>query len=89
MTKVVFRTELFAGENDGYIGFCPELDVAGSGSTREEASKSLRDAVEVFLEGCNDLGTLNDILEESGFEMIDGVWHLRRRVTSKAVAIIP
>lgn len=37
-------------EGDGYVSFCPELDVASQGDSIEEASSNLREAVELFLE---------------------------------------
>ena len=42
-------------EKDGaiYAALCPELDVASQGSTVEEATANLREAVELFLECAN------------------------------------
>ena len=37
-------------EGDGYVSLCPELDVASQGSTVEEATVNLKEAVELFLE---------------------------------------
>jgi predicted RNase H-like HicB family nuclease len=37
-------------ENGGYVSLCPELDVASQGSSVEDASANLREAVELFLE---------------------------------------
>ena len=85
--RVSFRTELFAGEGS-FVSFCPELDVASFGATPEDAKRSLREAVEAFLEGCDDLGTLDDILVEAGFESLGGTWSLRKRITSDSVAIV-
>ena len=33
---------------------------------------SLQEAMEAFLEGCEILGTLAEVLEESGFELSEG-----------------
>jgi predicted RNase H-like HicB family nuclease len=38
------------GEGDGYVALCPDLNIASQGGTVEEASASLREAVELFLE---------------------------------------
>jgi predicted RNase H-like HicB family nuclease len=43
-------TAIVEREGDGYIAFCPELDVASQGETVEEARSNLREAVELFLE---------------------------------------
>ncbi len=87
MTKVIYNAEIFA-EGDCYVGLCRELDVSSFGDTSEEAKDSLHEAVEAFLEGCGYLGTLDEVLEESGFEKIDGTWKLRERITESKVAIL-
>ncbi|KXS43402.1 type II toxin-antitoxin system HicB family antitoxin [Methanolobus zinderi] len=37
-------------EEDWYVSWCPELDVASQGKTVEEALVNLREAVELYLE---------------------------------------
>lgn len=37
-------------EGKGYVALCPELDVASQGATVEEATASLKEAVDLFLE---------------------------------------
>ncbi len=37
-------------EGDGYVAFCPELDIASQGDTIEEARKNLIEALELFFE---------------------------------------
>jgi predicted RNase H-like HicB family nuclease len=37
-------------EDDEYVSFCPELDIASQGETIEEARANLREAVELFFE---------------------------------------
>ena len=76
MTKVIYRSEIFL-EGDCYIGLCPELDVTSFGDNPREASASLHEAVELFLEGCEELGTLDAILEESGFHKVGDEWKLQ------------
>jgi predicted RNase H-like HicB family nuclease len=46
-TAVIYR------ESGGYVGLCPELDVASQGDSVEEASANLREAVELFLEAAD------------------------------------
>ncbi len=43
-------TVLIHKEEDAYVSFCPELDVASQGSTIEEAKNSLKEAIDLFLE---------------------------------------
>ena len=88
MTKVKCRAEIFP--DDGcFVGFCRKLDVSSFGDTVEDAGRSLQEAVELFLEGCKELGTLDDILSESGFGKFGDTWILRERATQDRVAIVP
>ena len=43
-------TAVVEREGDGYVSFCPELDVASQGKTVEDAVANLKEAVELFLE---------------------------------------
>ena len=88
MAEVIYRTEVFR-EGEQYVGLCPELNVSSFGDTPEEAKHSLHEAVDAFFEGCNILGTLVEVLEESGFTKKGDVWRLRERATEEAAAILP
>ncbi len=65
--RVRIRVEIFR-EGDRYMSLCPELNVSSYGDTPEEARESLKEAVSLFLEECESMGTLQDVLEEAGFE---------------------
>jgi predicted RNase H-like HicB family nuclease len=43
-------TAIIEREGDGYVGLCPELDVASQGETVAETRANLREAIELFLE---------------------------------------
>jgi len=49
MTKSSY-TAIVEKEGNLYVALCPELDVASQGTTIEEATANLREAVELFLE---------------------------------------
>lgn len=87
MTKVMYRAEIFP-EDACFVGYCRELDVSSFGDTPEDARTSLQEAVELFLEGCEYLGTLDDILAESGFARFGGTWKLHDRVTEDRLAVV-
>ena len=87
MTKLIYKAEIFS-EGDCYVALCRELDVSSFGDDPKEASDSLREAVELFLEGCEELGTLDEVLEESGFQKIGDEWKLRERISENKVATI-
>ena len=73
LNKLIFRAEFFQ-EDDVYVGLCPELNVSSFGEDIEDAKRSLRDAVEDFLETCEEMGTLEEILEETGFSISQNAW---------------
>jgi predicted RNase H-like HicB family nuclease len=43
-------TAILEKEGDLFVALCPELDIASQGSTVEEATANLKEAVELFLE---------------------------------------
>ena len=88
MVRLEYRSEVF--EQDGqYVAVCPELNVSSFDDTPESAEASLEEAVAAFLEGCEMLGTLGEVLEESGFNKVDGTWRMRERISSERVAVLP
>lgn len=58
---------VFFEEGDVVIAHCVPLDVSSCGHDLEEARRNIRDAVAGFIETCEEIGTLADVLEESGF----------------------
>ena len=87
MTTIKYTSELFR-EGNCYVGLCRELDLSSFGDSPDEARRALQEAVEAFVEGCEHLGTLVEVLDESGFELVDGVWKLRDRVTADEIAVV-
>ncbi len=66
MVKVPYTTQLF--EEDGQVvALCPELNVSSFADTTEEALQCLQEAVTLFLEECQRMGTLETVLEEAGY----------------------
>jgi len=49
MAKTSF-TAILEKDGDQWVALCPELDVASQGSSVEEATSNLREAVELLLE---------------------------------------
>lgn len=73
MQKITFRAEIFK-EGGLYVALCPELNVSSFGETIEEARHSLQEAVEAFIEECEAMGTLEEIMTESGFAKEHDTW---------------
>jgi len=61
-------------EGNQFVAHAMPLDVMSSGPTPEEAKHALDEAVRLFLLTASDQGSLEEILDESGYELIDGQW---------------
>ena len=61
-------------EGDQFIAHAMPLDVMSAGRTPDEARKALDAAVHLFLVTAADIGTLEEVLQEAGYEPQDGGW---------------
>ena len=61
-------------EGDSYVAYVPELDLSSCGATNDEARRNIREAVQAFIETSEEMGTLDEILEESGYQRIGDAW---------------
>jgi predicted RNase H-like HicB family nuclease len=86
MQHLNIKMEIFK-EDDSYVALCPSLNVSSFGETMEEAKASLVEAVEAFVEECAEMGTLEEILEESGYVRTDQDWLPRQAVSEERVAL--
>jgi predicted RNase H-like HicB family nuclease len=68
MMKVLEVEGLVWQEEKVFVSYCPELDVSSCGDTVEEARTHLRTAIRLFVEEAQKMGTLETILQESGFK---------------------
>lgn len=66
--QIQFTCQLFC-EGDQIVSLCPELNVSSFGDTPEEAEAALHEAVTLFLEECDRMDTLNEVLEEAGYQL--------------------
>ncbi len=57
-----------------YEAFCAELVITGFGDTAESAKEALRSQVAMYLEDCDNLGELDDVLIEAGFYFDGEKW---------------
>lgn len=64
--EIQFTTRIFK-EGRSYVAHALELDVSSCAGTKEKAIKNLKQAVTLFLEEAEKLGTLDQILEEAGY----------------------
>ena len=61
-------------EGDQCIALATPLDVVSSGPNPEEARAALKGAVDLFLETAQEMGTLEEILDECGYEEKENTW---------------
>lgn len=66
MIRVSYTGQLFE-EDEQIVALCPELNVSSFGDTPQEALSALQEAVDLFLEECQRMGTLELVLEEAGY----------------------
>jgi predicted RNase H-like HicB family nuclease len=67
MIQIPYTSQFFA-EDGQIVAVCPELNVSSFGDTVDEAMASLQEAVTLFLEECQLMGTLEMVLEEAGYQ---------------------
>jgi predicted RNase H-like HicB family nuclease len=65
MEKITF-TAIIEKEEGMFVALCPEVDVASQGTTIEQATANLKEAVELFLE-CADAAEIKSRLRSGIF----------------------
>ena len=84
--NINLKIEVFK-EDDVYVALAPELNVSSFGETIEDAKKSLKEAIEAFIEECEHMGSLDEVLEESGFQKMNDVWIFKKPVAEEEFAL--
>ena len=64
--EIQFTTRIFK-EGRTFVAHALELDVSSCGGTKDKAVQNLKEAVRLFLEEAEKMGTLEQILEEAGY----------------------
>ncbi len=86
MTKISLEIKVFK-EGDVYVAVCSELNVSSFGDDIESAKESLREALEAFLEECEAMGTLEEVLEDAGLVKVKENWILEEPVIKEKIAL--
>ncbi len=66
LSKIKYSAEIFK-EDDQYVAICHELGVSSFGDDPRSAEEELKEAVALFIEECQRMGTLEEVLEEAGY----------------------
>lgn len=61
-------------EGNQYVAHAMPLDVMSSGRSPENAREALQEAVSLFIQTAREMGTLEEVLEDSGYELKAGDW---------------
>lgn len=54
-----------------WVSYNPEFKVASCGPTSKKAEANLKEAIQGFLKTCEDIGTLEEIMQDAGFLVED------------------
>ena len=73
MDDFSFDVHIFK-EGRTYVAYVPALDLSSCGATDDDARRNIRDAVRGFLAASARMGTLEEILQESGYEREGDAW---------------
>lgn len=84
--NIQVKCEIFR-EDDLYVSICPKLNLSSFGDTIEEAKKSLQEALLAFLEECEEMNTLEIVLQEAGFIKENNAWLPRKPLISELIAV--
>ncbi len=78
MKKVNFQASLpvtILREGDQFVAYTPALDLSTSGNTYEQAQKRFAEIVQIFLEECFSMGTLDKVLADLGWKKEKSQWN--------------
>jgi predicted RNase H-like HicB family nuclease len=82
MDRIVYQIEE-SRDGKAHTAYCPELVITAFGDSSEEAKGNLRAEISRYLEDCQELGILDEVLIEAGFYDNDEVWMSSRVVPPK------
>jgi len=86
MSHITMKVKVFK-EGEVYVALCPELDVSSFGDDIKSAEKSLREATEAFLEECEAMGTLEEVLVDAGFVKEQDKWVVEEPLIETKMAL--
>ena len=86
MSSITLKVNVFK-EGGVYVALCPMLNVSSFGDDIEHAKRSLKEALEAFLEECEAMGTLEEVLEETGFVKKKTAWVFEEPIMEEKIAI--
>jgi len=84
--KIALTVEVWK-EAGTHVAYAPELDISSCGKTANQAKSRLREAISLFIEEAERIGTLSDILKEAGSERQGNSYKPRRILTREKMQL--
>jgi len=81
-----FTAQIFK-EGRQYVAYSPELDISSCGGSESKARQNLLEAVRLFLEEAGKAGTLEQVLEESGYVRRKSAWQAPELVSTQRASL--
>jgi hypothetical protein len=78
MKKMNFQASLpitFLREGDQFVAYTPALDLSTSGDSFEQVKKRFSEVVQIFFEECINMGTLDSVLSDLGWNKQNSEWN--------------
>ena len=84
--EIQFTTKIFK-EGKTFVAHAQELDVSSCGRTKDKAFAHLKEAVRLFLEEAEKMGTLETILEEAGYKKTQATLQVPKPISVHRVSM--
>ena len=84
--EIQFTTQIFK-EGRTFIAYTRELDLSSCGGTEAKALSNLKEAVRIFLDEAERMGTLAQILEEAGYLKRRGLYQGPKFISTQDVSL--
>jgi predicted RNase H-like HicB family nuclease len=84
--EIQFTTRVFK-ESKTFVAYAQELDISSCGRTKERAFANLKEAVRLFLEEAEKMGTLETILEEAGYKKTKATMQVPKAISVQLVSL--
>ena len=76
-------------EGDVFVAICPTLNVASQGCTTEEALLNIKEAIDLFITTCMEMGTISQVLRECGFTKVDEKQNISQCCSRQIDVVLP
>jgi predicted RNase H-like HicB family nuclease len=84
--EIQFTTRIFK-ERKTFVAYAQELDISSCGRTKEKAFANLKEAVRLFLDEAEKMGTLEAILEEAGYKRTKATMQVPKPISVQRVSL--